>query len=108
MDILEKAFELIELYDLYQALLTEKQKKYFESYYFDNYSITEISENLDVSRNAVHDQLKKTVIKLNDYEQKLNFKVLENERIEIINKLLEISKEEEVILLLTKLKKVEW
>ena len=107
MDILEKAFELIELYDLYQALLTEKQKKYFESYYFDNYSITEISENLDVSRNAVHDQLKKTVIKLNDYEQKLNFKVLENERIEIINKLLEISKEEEVILLLTKLKKVE-
>lgn len=107
MDILEKAIELIELYDLYQALLTEKQKIYFESYYFDNYSITEISENLNVSRNAVHDQLKKTVNKLNDYEKKLNLKVLEKERVNIINKLLEVSKDEEVILLLTKLKKVE-
>lgn len=107
MDILEKAFEIIELYDLYQALLTEKQKEYFESYYFDNYSITEISENKDVSRNAVHDQLKKTVNKLNDYEIKLKLKELKKKRIDVLNKLLEVSKDDEVTLLLTELKKVE-
>ncbi len=107
MDVLEKALEIIELYDLYQALLTEKQKEYFESYYFDNFSITEISENLNVSRNAVHDQLKKTVSKLNDFEEKLNLKRLGKERKNIINKLIDVSKDEEVIGLLTELKKVE-
>ena len=107
MDILEKALEIIELYDLYQALLTEKQKEYFESYYFDNFSITEISENLEVSRNAVHDQLKKTVIKLNHYEEKLKLKELGKARNNIINKLIEVSKDDEITLLLTQLKKVE-
>ena len=107
MDILEKAFEIIELYDLYQALLTEKQKEYFESYYFDNYSITEISENKNVSRNAVHDQLKKTVSKLNDYETKLKLKELNKKRKNIISKLLDVSKDDEIALLLTELKKVE-
>ena len=107
MDILEKALGIIELYDLYQALLTDKQKEYFESYYFDNFSITEISENLNVSRNAVHDQLKKTVNKLNDFEEKLNLKRLGKERKNIINKLIDVSKDEEVIGLLTELKKVE-
>ncbi len=107
MDILEKAFEIIELYDLYQALLTDKQKEYFESYYFDNFSITEISENKEVSRNAVHDQLKKTVNKLNDFEKKLKLKVLNKERNNIIKKILEVSKDNEITLLLTELKKVE-
>ncbi len=107
MDILEKAFEIIELYDLYQALLTEKQKEYFESYYFDNYSITEISENKDVSRNAVHDQLKKTVSKLIDYEKKLKLKDLNKQRKNIIKKLLNSSEDDEVTSLLTELKKVE-
>ena len=107
MDILEKAFEIIELYDLYQALLTDKQKEYFESYYFDNFSITEISENKEVSRNAVHDQLKKTVIKLNDFEKKLELKVLSKERNNLIKKILEVSKDDEITLLLTELKKVE-
>lgn len=71
MDLLAKSIELINLYDCYQSLLTTKQKMYFESYYFDDYSITEISENQDVSRNAVHDLIKRTVQKLYDFEAKL-------------------------------------
>lgn len=107
MDALEKALEIIELYDLYQALLTDKQKEYLEAYYFDNYSISEISENLNVSRNAVHDQLKKTVKKLYDFEEKLNLKNLEVKRNEVINKLIDINKDEEISNLLQELKKVE-
>lgn len=57
-----------ELYDLYQGLLTEKQKKYFENYYFDNLSLGEMSDNYDVSRNAIFKQIHITVAKLEEYE----------------------------------------
>jgi predicted DNA-binding protein YlxM (UPF0122 family) len=62
---------LIDLYDLYGELLTDKQRNYFEDYYFDNLSLTEIAENNNVSRNAVHKQLKETLEKLENYEDKL-------------------------------------
>ena len=67
----EKREEIIELYDTYGLLLTDKQKAYFESYYFDDLSITEIASNLGVSRNAVFDQLKRVSQILLDYEEKL-------------------------------------
>ncbi len=62
---------LNNLYDYYKDLLTEKQQLYFEDYYFDNLSLTEIAENNNVSRNAVHKQLKETLEKLENYEDKL-------------------------------------
>ena len=62
---------LINLYDYYSELLTLKQKEYFEDYYFDNLSLAEISENENISRNAVHKQLKETIAKLENYEKKL-------------------------------------
>ena len=68
---IEQREELIELYDLYYKLLTNKQREYFEEYYFDDLSIGEIAINHDVSRNAVHDQLKKVIANLEDYEEKL-------------------------------------
>ena len=62
---------LIDLYDYYSELLTEKQQECFEYYYFDNQSLAEISENLKITRNAVHNRLKETVNKLEFYEKKL-------------------------------------
>ncbi len=62
---------LIDLYDYYSDLLTDKQKEYFEYYYFDNLSLAEISENINVSRNAIHNSLKETINKLEFYEEKL-------------------------------------
>lgn len=61
----------IDLYDLYGELLTKKQQGYFEDYYFSNLSLAEIAENMSVSRNAVHHQIKQTLEKLNDYEARL-------------------------------------
>ena len=46
------------LYDYYGELLTTKQRKYFEDYYFNNYSLKEISENENISRNGVFKQIK--------------------------------------------------
>lgn len=62
---------LIILYDYYESLLSDKQKEYFSLYYFDNLSLSEISENLGVSRNAIHKSLKGIEILLLDYEDKL-------------------------------------
>ena len=68
---MEDRIYLIDLYDIYGELLDDKKREYFESYYFDNLSLGEISENLDVSRNAVHKQIKVVEDKLKFYEEKL-------------------------------------
>ena len=62
---------LIILYDYYGELLNEDNKKYFEAYYFDNLSLSEIAENNDISRNAVHKHIKSSESKLLFYEDHL-------------------------------------
>ncbi len=59
------------LYDLYKELLTDRQRQYFVDYYQNNLTLSEIGENNNVSRNAVHKQLKDTIKLLESYEQKL-------------------------------------
>ncbi len=59
------------LYDYYGSLLTERQRSYYEDYYFSNLSLSEIAENYSVSRNAVHNQLKIVIEKLDFYENNL-------------------------------------
>lgn len=62
---------MTNLYDYYESLLTEKQREYFQDYYFNNLSLAEISENYKVSRSAAHKQIKEVENKLNFYEEKL-------------------------------------
>lgn len=62
---------LIDLYDIYGSILTEKQQCYFEDYYFNNYSLGEISENYEVSRNAVFKNIKDSESKLINLEETL-------------------------------------
>ncbi len=68
---MENNLYLVRLYDCYKNLLTLKQQQYFEDYYFNNLSLTEISENENVSRNAIHKQIKEVNSKLQYYEEKL-------------------------------------
>lgn len=84
MDI-EKREEIIELYDTYGCLLTEKQSVYFEEYYFEDLSISEIALNHTISRNAVFDQLKRVNQILIDYENKLKLvnKISKIEKLEV-------------------------
>lgn len=84
---MDKEIYLSSLYDYYKDLLTDKQKEYFEDYYFSNYSLQEIAENYEVSRNAVHKQLKEIENKLIDYEDKLNLLKKTEEIREIISDL---------------------
>lgn len=68
----------IDLYDVYGSLLTDKQQKYFEDYYFNNLSLSEISENEGITRNAIHKHIKDATEKLEYYET--NIKVLEKNK----------------------------
>lgn len=60
------------LFDYYGELFTDKQKEYFEDYYFNNLTLQEIADNNNISRNAVHKILKDMLKKLDYYEEKLN------------------------------------
>ena len=62
---------IIMLYDFYGELFNDKQREYFEEYYFNNLSLGEIGEKLDVSRNAVHKVIQGVEEKLGFYEEKL-------------------------------------
>lgn len=83
---MEETIYLNNLYDYYKELLTEKQQNYFEDYYHNNLTLSEIAENNDISRNAVHKQLKETKKLLENYENKLNLIEKTNKIIEIIKK----------------------
>lgn len=107
MNYLEKSIDLINLYDIYQDLLTEKQKAYFEQYYFDDFSITEISENFEVSRNAVHDQLKRTVQKIYDLEEKLALQQSSIKRLKLLTLIQEKNTNQDIAELIEELLKVE-
>lgn len=88
---MKKEVYLTILFDYYSELLNEKQKKYFTSYYFDNLSLGEIAENLNISRNAIHKQLKSIEEKLYFYENTLKLYDKENKLKEIINNITDIN-----------------
>lgn len=69
--MLDKITKINLLFDFYGELLTEKQKEYFKLYYEEDLSYGEISENFNVSRNAVFKQLKNCEENLENYESKL-------------------------------------
>ncbi|WP_088809525.1 MULTISPECIES: putative DNA-binding protein [Listeria] len=67
----DKTTRMNLLFDFYQGLLTEKQKAYISLYYLDDFSLGEIAEEFEVSRQAVYDNIKRTEEGLENYEKKL-------------------------------------
>ena len=72
------------LYDLYGGLLTDKQRQYFEDYYFHNYSFSEMAENYDVSRNAAFKQIHIVIEKLEEYERVLHLREKKKQLLKIM------------------------
>lgn len=66
---MDKVIYLTNLFDYYGELLTAKQQAYFKDYYFNNLTLSEIAENENVSRNAIHKQIKDSENKLLNYEK---------------------------------------
>lgn len=68
---LENNLHTLKLFDLYGALLTEKQKSCMEDYLINNLTLSEISEIYGISRQAVNFNIKESIKLLNSYEERL-------------------------------------
>ncbi len=60
------------LYDFYGELLTGHQKRVYEDVVLNDYSFSEVAENLGISRQGVHDMIKRCNRLLAGYEEKLH------------------------------------
>jgi len=69
--MLQDSFEISVLYDFYGPLLTEKQQRFVELYHSENCSLTEIAQEMGVSKQAVSEGLKRAEKALANYEEKL-------------------------------------
>ncbi len=60
------------LYDFYGELLNEHQRKVYEDFFFHDLSLGEIAEEEGISRQGVHDLVKRCTRTLEEYESKLH------------------------------------
>ena len=60
------------LYDFYGELLTEHQRRIYEDVVLNDYSLSEVAADLGISRQGVHDNVKRCNKILSDYEEKLH------------------------------------
>ncbi len=69
---MEKFVRQALLYDFYGELLTERQRQVYSSVVLEDYSLSEVAEDLEISRQGVHDMIKRCNHILEDYEEKLH------------------------------------
>ena len=70
-DKMEKLVRIGILIDFYGKLLSEKQYQVMDLYYLNDFTLSEIGEELGVSRQSVFDTLKRSEEKLDSYENEL-------------------------------------
>ena len=70
------------LLDIYGPLLTDKQREILEFYYNEDLSLGEIADDLGISRQGVHDAVKKGSEALDEYDEKLGISKLDGQRLE--------------------------
>lgn len=80
---MEDKIRMSILCGIYGKLLTEKQYEILNDYYNNDFSLSEIAENNNITRQAVKDVINKSNSKLEEYEEKLSFmrKLIENEKV---------------------------
>lgn len=68
---MEQLLYLSALFDFYGALLTEKQQECLKMHLFEDFSLSEIGEELGISRQAVYDNIHRSEKAMESYEGKL-------------------------------------
>ncbi len=91
MAMSEKRDQINELLPFYQSLLTEKQQMILNWYYGEDLSLSEIGQNLAISRAAVFDSLNIGRQQLLDYEEKLHLYADYSYRMKIYQKLMDLN-----------------
>ena len=84
---IEERVELSLLYDFYGALLKENQRRMFEASILDDFNLAEIAEDENITRQGVHDAIKRACKQLREYEQKLGLVEKFEKQKELVKKL---------------------
>lgn len=95
--MIEKIERMAMLFDFYGKLLTEKQREMLSLYYEQDLSLGEIAEEHKVSRQAIHDVLKRSERILEEYEENLGLLkkyTMERDKLSAILSLVEDLKED--------------
>ena len=69
---MEKIVEQTLLYDFYGELLNEHQKQVYEDGVFNDLTLSEVADAYGISRQGVHDLIKRVTLTLEGYEEKLH------------------------------------
>ena len=72
LDKMDRILEQNLLYDFYGELLTEHQQRVYEDAVYNDMSLSEIAGEQGISRQGVHDLIKRCDKILQDYESKLH------------------------------------
>lgn len=72
----EDFIELISLFDIYGSILSENEYNSFEQYYCEDFSLSEIAENLGITRQGVRDNILRAEKTLRTCEEKLKYRSL--------------------------------
>lgn len=96
---MEKIVEQGMLYDFYGSLLTKHQQEIYERIVYDNLSLSEVAEEEDISKQAVHDLVRRCTSAMREYEEKLGM-IRRYEKVrEDAQALLKAAKNDESVLL---------
>ncbi len=71
MSVMDKRYEEALLFDFYGELLTERQKQIFSEVVMEDYSLSEVAAEYGISRQGVHDMIRRCTKTLEGYEEKL-------------------------------------
>ncbi len=100
---MSKNLDITYLIDIYGSMLTEKQKDALELYYFEDLSLAEIAENMQISRQGVRDSIKRGEETLISLEEALGYLRKMRKYDEIISNI-----KEQNSLMLSELKKISY
>jgi len=76
-DLIEQRVILSQLFDIYEPALTEKQRVAFRLHVMEDWSLSEVAERLDVTRQGAHDLVQRARGRLLELEGLLGFSARE-------------------------------
>lgn len=92
--MIDKTEEMNDLLDMYAVLLTPRQQQITKEYYYEDFSLSEIAQRLNISRSAVADHLHRSEERLQYFEKNLLNVASFHKRKQIYDKMKRANKEE--------------
>ena len=106
---MEKFVERTLLYDFYGELLTSRQQQVYTNVVLEDYSLSEVAQDLGISRQGVHDMIRRCDKALEEYEEKLHLVsrfLTVKEQIHKIREILDQEPAEDISVLKSEIRKI--